>query len=82
MSDAIVVGPGAGGGMLARVLTESGAQVLLLEAGGHNIDHDLRHHQRPWELPQRDTYMCDEQYVVRLPIVQHVVGQGEVQATT
>ena len=31
--DVVIVGSGAGGGMAAKVLTESGANVLMLEAG-------------------------------------------------
>jgi choline dehydrogenase-like flavoprotein len=68
--------------MFARVLSEAGAQVLLVEAGGHNIDHDIRHHQWPWEHPYRNVYQPDEEYTVRLPVTQHVVGQGERQAIT
>ncbi|WOK08081.1 GMC family oxidoreductase [Imperialibacter roseus] len=33
--DVVIVGSGAGGGMSAKVLTEAGAKVLMLEAGPH-----------------------------------------------
>jgi choline dehydrogenase-like flavoprotein len=42
--DAVVVGSGAGGGMTAKVLTEAGVRVLMLEAG---VDWD----------PVNDSYM-------------------------
>ncbi|MGH9326556.1 MAG: GMC oxidoreductase [Terriglobia bacterium] len=74
--DAIIVGSGAGGGMYAKVLTEAGARVLLIDAGGHNIDHDIRHHQWPWELPYRNVYQVDKEYAVRLATKEYVVGKG------
>lgn len=74
--DVIVVGSGAGGGMYAKVLTESGAKVLLLDAGSHQIDRDIRHHQWPWELPQRNSYFGDPEYTVRLETKQYQVGAG------
>ena len=80
--DVVIVGSGAGGGMYAKVLSEAGANVLLLDAGGHNIDRDIRHHQWRWELPFRDNYQLDEEYAVRLPTRVHVAGQGPRQQTT
>jgi choline dehydrogenase-like flavoprotein len=80
--DVIVIGSGAGGGMYAKVLTEAGARVLLLDAGGHKIDSDIRHHQWPWELPQRDVYQLDREYTVKLPTRTHVVGRGEQENMT
>ncbi len=80
--DVVIVGSGAGGGMFAKVLTEAGADVLLVEAGGHNIDRDIRHHQWPWELPGRNTYRLDEEYTVRLKTKQYTVGQGEREVVT
>ena len=75
--DVVIVGSGAGCGMFAKVLTEAGADVLLLDAGGHNIDRDIRHHQWPWELPLRNRYQLDEEHAVRLRTRVHTVGQGE-----
>jgi NADPH-dependent 2,4-dienoyl-CoA reductase/sulfur reductase-like enzyme len=48
--DVVIVGSGAGGGMAAFMLTQAGASVAVVEAGGHNIDRDIRHHEWPWEL--------------------------------
>ena len=73
--DVVIVGSGAGGGMAAHVLTSAGARVAIVEAGGHNMDRDLRHHQWPWELPRRDGYFPDP-VQVRLTTKEEVVGKG------
>ena len=41
LHDVVIIGSGAGGGMAAKVLTEAGANVLMLEAGA-----DVRHAPR------------------------------------
>ena len=80
--DAIVIGSGAGGGMSAKVLTQAGAEVLLVDAGSHQIDRDIRHHQWPWELPYRNEFQQDEAYTVRLPTTMHTVGRGDHENVT
>jgi choline dehydrogenase-like flavoprotein len=79
--DVVIVGSGAGGGMAAYVLTQAGARVAVIEAGGHNIDRDLRHHQWQWELPMRDTYRPDP-VQVRLKTREEVVGRGVEERVT
>ena len=74
--DVVIVGSGAGGGMAALMLTQAGARVAMVEAGGHNIDRDIRHHQWPWELPYRGNYMQDPVHMT-LKSKRFVVGQGE-----
>lgn len=76
--DVVIVGSGAGGGMAAYMLTRAGARVAVVEAGGHNIDRDIRHHQWPWELPYRNVYQQDP-VQVRLPAQRFVVGRGAVE---
>jgi choline dehydrogenase-like flavoprotein len=52
--DAVVVGSGAAGGMAAHVLTSSGMDVLLLEAGRKlDIDKELRSMEWPYDHPRR-----------------------------
>jgi choline dehydrogenase-like flavoprotein len=80
--DAIVIGSGAGGGMYANVLTAAGAEVLLVDAGGHQIDRDIRHHQWPWEMRYRGQFQQDEAYTVRLPTRMHTVGRGDYDNVT
>jgi choline dehydrogenase-like flavoprotein len=52
--DVCVIGSGAGGGMAARVLTEGGLIVALLEAGGPvDPEKDFKMFMWPYELPHR-----------------------------
>lgn len=54
--DAIIIGSGAGGGMSAKVLSEAGLKVALIEAGPFfdpaNNDHRTQL-RPPWESPRR-----------------------------
>lgn len=49
--DAIVVGSGATGGWAAKVLTEGGMKVALLEAGAKITPKDFTEHVQSWQLP-------------------------------
>ena len=51
--DVCVIGSGAAGGFAAKILTEAGADVVLLEAGTKGRLEDLYIHDWPYELPKR-----------------------------
>jgi len=54
MYDVCIVGSGAGGGTAAKILTEGGLNVALLEAGPPvNPDKDFKMLMWPYELPHR-----------------------------
>ncbi len=78
--DVVIVGSGAGGGMAAHTLTELGANVAVVEAGGHNMDRDIRHHQWSWELRYRESYQPDPVHV-KLTTRRYTVGVGEREQT-
>src|SRR5678815_230678 len=52
--DVCIIGSGASGGTAAKVLTEGGLNVVLLEAGGPvDPSKDFKEHVWPYELPHR-----------------------------
>lgn len=52
--DVCVIGSGAGGGVAAKILTEGGLSVALLEAGGPlNPEKDFKMFLWPYDLPHR-----------------------------
>lgn len=52
--DVCIIGSGAGGGTAAKVLTEGGLTVVMLEAGPQlNPGTDFKEHVWPYELPHR-----------------------------
>jgi choline dehydrogenase-like flavoprotein len=52
--DVCIIGSGAGGGTAAKILTEGGLSVVMLEAGGPlNPTADFKEHVWPYQLPHR-----------------------------
>jgi choline dehydrogenase-like flavoprotein len=52
--DVCIIGSGAGGGTAAKVLTEGGLNVVMLEAGPKlDPDKDFKEHMWPYQLPHR-----------------------------
>lgn len=52
--DVCIIGSGAGGGTAAKVLTEGGLNVVMIEAGPRlHPDKDFKEHMWPYQLPHR-----------------------------
>ncbi len=51
--DAVIVGSGATGGWVAKVLAEAGMQVALLEAGHRTTEAEFTEHLQPYDLKYR-----------------------------
>jgi choline dehydrogenase-like flavoprotein len=75
--DAIVVGSGATGGWAAKVLTERGMTVLVLEAGRQlNPEKDFREHTWSYELKYRGL-VPGPKYAPRQPIQSRCYAANE-----
>jgi choline dehydrogenase-like flavoprotein len=61
--DVVIVGSGAGGGMAAKVLTEAGANVLMLEAGPmFDTRRDSKMLAWPYDSPRRGAPIPERQF--------------------
>ena len=61
--DVVIVGSGAGGGMAAKVLTEAGASVLMLEAGPmFDTRRDSKMMAWPYQSPRRGLPVPERQF--------------------
>ena len=54
VNDVVVIGSGAGGGTVTKVLADLGVNVTLLEAGPMlNPARDYKEHMWPYQVPHR-----------------------------
>src|ERR1041385_4748261 len=60
--DVIVIGSGAGGGTVTKVLADLGVRVLLMEAGPTVTAADLKEHMAPYDVPDRGAGAHAEAY--------------------
>jgi choline dehydrogenase-like flavoprotein len=75
--DVCVIGSGAAGGFAAKILTEAGANVILLEAGTKGRLEDLSIHDWPYELPKRGFGLNKQSTLYPDNISRDVDYQGE-----
>ena len=79
--DAIVVGSGATGGWSAKVLTEAGMEVLMLESGrSFDESKDYREHTLPHDLPLRGRPDPRNELLQRRPVQTYCYACTEVNA--
>jgi len=60
--DVVIVGSGAGGGTVTKVLADLGISVLLMEAGPMLSMGDLKEHMLPYHVPHRGAGAKGEAY--------------------
>ncbi len=79
--DAIVVGSGATGGWAAKVMTEAGLDVLMLESGSaFDESKDYREHTLPHEMPLRGRPDPRNELLQRRPVQTYCYACTEVNA--
>ena len=66
--DVVVIGSGAGGGTVTKVLADLGINVTLLEAGPNlNPGRDFKEHMWPYQVPHRGAGEHGEIYFGKRP---------------
>ena len=65
--DVVVIGSGAGGGTVTKVLADMGISVLLMEAGPMFELADIKEHKWPYDYPHRGVGERAEGYFGRSP---------------
>jgi choline dehydrogenase-like flavoprotein len=74
--DVVIIGSGAGGGTVTKVLTDLGVNVLLLEAGPMFNVADLKEHKWPYDYPHRGLGANGEGYFGRSPFSFNAFNGG------
>jgi choline dehydrogenase-like flavoprotein len=74
--DVCVIGSGPAGGFMAKELTEAGAEVLLLEAGGEVPPDRFTGHKWPYELPHRGNWEERQRHFYPDAIERHIRYEG------
>jgi choline dehydrogenase-like flavoprotein len=71
--DALVLGAGSAGCVVAARLAEAGARVILIEAGDYPRDPDI-HDPLKWPRPYRRTDVLDKRRQLRMGVVVRAEG--------
>lgn len=76
--DAIIIGAGAGGPVVAKELAEQGLRILHLEAGAHHrrLDRDLKHSEAWMNNPVGGVFRWGPADPSRGPWVRRMAGPG------
>ena len=74
--DVVVIGSGAGGGTVTKVLADLGISVLLMEAGPMFDIADVKEHQWPYDYPHRGVGPHAEGYFGRSPFSFNAFNGG------
>jgi len=74
--DVVVIGSGAGGGTVTKVLADLGVRVLLLEAGPMIGPADFKEHMWPYDTPHRGVGPKAEGYFGRSPFTYSATFGG------